>query len=78
MPILSQFLVTLTTLHWSELLNRQFKVGDICQILHLDSMVHLFCMRKRDNWFNYYKLSQGYSSVLLEEKEQFASLLQLE
>ena len=49
MPILLQFSWTLTTLHWSGLLNRQFKVGNNCQILHLDSMVHpFFCLRKRE------------------------------
>ena len=32
LPILSQFSWTLTTLHWSGLSNRQFKVGNNCQI----------------------------------------------
>ena len=58
MSILSQFSLTLTTLHWLELSNRQLNIGNICQILHLDSMVHFprlqqyFAWGKRTVYFN--------------------------
>ena len=70
MPILSQFSWTLTTLRWSGLSNRWFRVGNICQILHLDSVMQLFCMT---DWLR--ASFQDFPKELsLEEIEQFASL----